>query len=97
MAILLNNVDADTVGDPIVSNGGQIYLVVRGDNYGGGNVQLQVASPNDPDTRWVSHLGNINYNDYNNSRLSIPVGMLIRGVLSGATGASNVFAEVIQA
>jgi hypothetical protein len=95
MTVLLNNVDVDTDSVVLTSQGGPLYLNVRGDDYGGGTVTVEVRSMNDPDARWNAVLNATFTADFSGPRGNVPPGVQLRATLTGSTGASNVFAEVI--
>ena len=93
MTILLPNVDVDTEGPEVQFNGGKRVLVVRGDNFGGGEVEIEVASPGDlrfsPLDDGVFTANGTKTIDFT------PVGLIFRASLKNSSGASNVFAEML--
>lgn len=93
--LLLDNVSVNTVGEWIRVDGGSYSAVVWGDNFGGGQVTLE-CSPDGGLTAialrdWSDAV--YNFTDNNVKGLDyIGQGLLVRAVLSGAAGASNVSA-----
>jgi len=96
MTILLNQVNANTVSDTINSNGGKAVVFVRGDNFGSGTVDIEVAAGSDPSSRYTV-LTDASFTENGQKTLDyLPAGTKLRANLSGATGASNVFVEINQ-
>ena len=93
MTVLLDNVNVDTTSDEEKSDGGNRVLVVRADNFGGGNVQIQVRSNND--SRFLLVTGASFATDDTKILNSTKSGLTYRAVLSGSSGASNVFVELV--
>lgn len=96
--ILLNNVNVDTDSDNFESAGGPAVINVRGDNFGGGQVIIEVASKNDPSNpdRFTG-LDNGTFTANKTVKVDyLPVATLLRARLTGSAGASNVFADVQQ-
>lgn len=91
--IFLNNVNTNTTSDPHSFNGGQKTIVVRGDDFGGGTVDIEERSTSDPSSRYSSIAGFDS--DGSKSLLVAFANMEYRAVLSGATSPSNVFAEIL--
>lgn len=97
--ILFNNISADDTSDTFKTTGGSAIVNIRG-TLGTGTMEIQVASPNDPDAptfRFVvlpdgSHTAPTTFKvDY------LPTGMLLRAVLTGSVvSASDVFVDVLQ-
>lgn len=98
--ILLNNVDVDVLAPPdadiFESAGGTAIANIRGDDFGGGAVELQVVSRNDPSARWAL-LVDGSFTQSATVRLDyLPVGLRLRAIFAGSAGASNVFVDVLQ-
>ena len=95
--ILLDNVDANVVSDEFKSAGGPAVIVIRGDNFDGGTVTLEMASISDAGNRF-DLLDNGSFTADGQVKLDyLPVGSKIRSELAGAGGsASNIFVEVQQ-
>lgn len=94
MAVLLNNVSSDSSG--IVKNtGGMKVCLIRGDNFGGGSVELSIAAPSDPSERFHILSGGIFISDDEVRVDFLPNGVTLKAELKGSTGASNVFVEVL--
>ena len=91
--ILLKNVNVDTTSVEEKVDGGNRALVVRADNFGGGTVQIQVRSNND--SRFVLVTGGSFTADDTKILKSTKSGLTYRAVLSGSSGASNVFVELV--
>jgi hypothetical protein len=95
-SILLNNVAANTTSTGVASRGGKFVAIIRGDSYGGGTVNIQVASANDPGLRYATlSAGAFTANGQLNLDF-LPVGLLVRAEFTGATAPSNVFVEIMQ-
>lgn len=99
MTILLNNVSVDTTSDTFESKGGTGVAIIRGDNYGGGTVTIEMASKSDPNAPVFRFStlpdGSVTADD--TVKLDyMPVGTLIRAVLTGSSGANDVFVEILQ-
>lgn len=97
MAILLDNVNAPTTSVPFDGTGGPVFLIIRGDDYTGVTVTLELASksdPNDPD-RWATIAGASFTADDFFSIPHLPVGAMIRAVAAGASAGDNIFVEVL--
>ncbi len=94
--ILLDNVSVDTTSGPYVSKGGKAVAIIRGDNYGGGEVLIQAASASDPGERYSTLVNGTLSGDAMVLLDYIPVGVFIRALLSESSGASNVFVEILQ-
>lgn len=99
MTVLLNNVAVNTTGATVAKSGGPGVVIVRGDDYDSGTVNIQMASANDTvaGPRWATLTdGAFTANgqvkvDY------LAVGTLIRATLTGSAGTSvNVYAELLQ-
>lgn len=99
--VLLNNVSTNTVGLAKSKRGGPGVVIVRGDDYGGGTVNIEMASVNDINSsggvpRWaVLTDGAFTTNgqvkiDY------LAVGTLIRAVLTGSTSPDDIYVELLQ-
>jgi len=95
--ILLNNVDADVVSEVFTSDGGPAVVIVRGDDFDGGTVVLEVASNSDVGNRF-DPLANGSFVADGQVKINyLPIGLELRAELTGAGGsASNIFAEVKQ-
>jgi len=93
--ILLNNVNVDTTSGPLKTDGGNKVIVVRGDDFGGGTVEIQVKSNNDSENRFLT-LDNGSFTVDGTLLLSATKsGLTYRAVLSGATSPVNIFAELV--
>lgn len=100
MTILLDNVAVDiTSSPPHISTGGSLLINIRADNYGGGSVFIEVASPNDPNapTFRFAVLPNGTFTTDGTVKLDfLPKGILVRARLGGSSGADNVFVDILQ-
>ena len=100
MTILLNNVSAD-VSDPpaadiFTSRGGPAVVNVRGDAFGGGTVAIQTRTTEDQNLRWET-LNNGSFTANGTVKIDfLPNTMQVRALLSGSTGANDVFANIVQ-
>lgn len=92
-SILLNNVDVDITSDEFSFSGGSKVLVVRADDFGGGNVTLESKSRNDTLNRFAAI--EVFTANGNKKILSTVPGIVYRAVLDGSSGASNVYVELI--
>lgn len=93
--ILLNNVNVDTIGDPEPTDGGKRVLIVRADSFGDGTVKIEAKSNNDPSGRFLA-VPDASFTSGDTKILDgAKSGMTYRAVLSGSSGASNVFAELV--
>lgn len=96
MAILLDNVNVDTDGTPVTFRGGPGVIFVRGDNFGNGTITIEIATSDDPTTRFgVLEDGTFTGEatvkiDY------LANGSQLKAVFTGSGGASNVFVSVTQ-
>lgn len=99
--VLLNNVSTDTTSAAVAKRGGPGVVIVRGDDFGSGTVNIEMASVNDTDSsggvpRWaVLTDGAFTANgqvkiDY------LAVGTLIRAVLTGSGSPDDVYVELLQ-
>jgi hypothetical protein len=98
MTMLLQNVSVDTDGAGIPADGGTKTLSIWATSFGGGSVTIQ-GSP-DGGTTWITltYGGNPAIFTENTFRLinRLGQGLLIRAILTGSTGASNVNADLSQ-
>jgi hypothetical protein len=92
MVVLLDNVSVDTIGPQHFGSGGNFVAIVRGDNFGGGSVTLEM-SPNSADSFVIIDDGTFTANGQK-TITSLPIGTKIRAQLSGSSGASNVRVEL---
>ena len=93
MIILLDNVNADTISDEEPFLGGSRVIIVRGDDFGGGTVDIEVRSNND--SRFLA-IEDASFTADGNKIVDCTIpGLTFRAVLSGATSPVNVFAELI--
>jgi len=93
MTKLLDNVNADETSDPVKFGGGSKVIVVRGDDFGGGTVNIEQRSSSDSGERFATISSFIS----NGTKIlaSVTPGLITRAVLTGATSPSNVFVELI--
>ena len=96
--ILFNNIVVDATSDSFKSSGGKFIVNVRGDDFTGVTINIQVASPNDPSTpNRFATLENGSFTDNGTRTMDfIPAGMLVRAISSGVGAGDNIFCEVIQ-
>ena len=96
MTILLNNVDVDTTtaGEKL-GQGGPKIIFIRGDDFGGGELRIQLAPPSDPQNRFEDIRDGTFVQDAEVHIDYLPPGTNIRVVFEGSTGASNVFVEIL--
>lgn len=95
MTVLLNNVNANVTSNPDPTDGGKRVIVVRADNFGGGTVEIQGKSNNDPNARFLLIPGASFTSGDTKILDGAKSGMTYRAVLSGSSGASNVFVELV--
>jgi len=96
MTILLDNVNADTTSDVVDFSGGGGTLYVRGDDFGGGTVEVQVATGEDPDLRFVT-LTNGSFTAGATKTLDyLSHSTKVVAVLKDATNPVNVFVSITQ-
>lgn len=95
---LLDAVNVNTVGDPFPGTGGSKNLTVFADNFGGGEVVLEISD--DGGSHWVPvtfqsspFSTTVNTSAYLEK---VAQGQLIRATLQSATGASNVSAYLTE-
>ncbi len=90
---LLDNVDVDTTSSEVRFGGGSKVLIVRADNFGGGTVTLEGKSSNDSANRFASIQ---EFTEDGTVKIqSTGPSFVFRAVLSGSSGASNVYVELI--
>jgi len=100
MTVLLNNVSTD-VSDPpatdiFTSRGGPAVVTVRADSFGGGTVAIQTRTTEDPGLRWET-LNNGTFTAAGQVKIDfLPNTLQVRALLTGSTGADNVFANIVQ-
>lgn len=96
--VFFNNISADATSEEFLSNGGPATVNFRADNYGGGTVVIEQASKNDPNTpKRFLKLENGEFTADATVKLDyLSPNSIVRVVLSGSTGASNVFADISQ-
>ena len=93
MTILLDNVSVDGPGPEVEFNGGKRVLVVRGDNFGGGEVDIEVRSTGD--SRFKT-LDDGSFTEDGTKTIDFTaIGLVFRASLNNSSGASNVFAEIL--
>lgn len=96
MTILLNEVDVDTTSSEFRSRGGPALAVIRGDNYGTGTVNIELATDADPQSRFALHPGGA-FTANGSVKLDfLPVGTRIRADFTGSSGANDIFVEILQ-
>lgn len=91
--ILLDNVDADETSEEKTFGGGTKVIVVRADDFGGGEVNIQQRVSNDSLARFAT----IATFTSNGQKIleSVKSGIFTRAVLTGSTSPINVFAALI--
>ena len=100
MAItLLDNVDTNTVGSLFTWNGGPGQIFVKGDNFGGGNVIIELSDDNG--TTFFPAKFDDGTDFIVTANGSFPVAgwgqaIFIRGTLQGSTSPSNVNLTIKQ-
>lgn len=96
MTTLLNNVNADTTSAVFLFNGGSGTLFIRGDDFGGGTVALEVATTDDSFDRFIP-LPNGVFTEGTTKTLDyLSHSTQFRAVLSGATDPVNIFVSITQ-
>ncbi len=96
MTILLNEVDVDTTSSEFKSRGGPALAVIRGDNFGSGTVNIELATDADLQSRFDLFPGGA-FTANGSLKLDyLPVGTRIRADFTGSTGANDVFVEILQ-
>ncbi len=95
MTVLLNNVNTDTESNPESFDGGQRAIVVRGDNFGGGDVSIQARSKSDPSSRFAEIDDGNFTTDGTKLLLESKKNLEFRAVLANSTNPVNVFAEIV--
>tara|TARA_R110000737_G_scaffold349731_3_gene386661 strand:- start:622 stop:909 length:288 start_codon:yes stop_codon:yes gene_type:complete len=94
MSVLLNNVNADATSTEEIGSGGPKVVFIRADSWGGGFIQIQIASPSDPLARF-SNLKDGRFATNAEVHIAyLPAGAKIRASLTNSTGAVNVFLEI---
>ena len=93
MTKLLDNVNVNTTSDPVEFTGGSKVAVVRGDDFGGGTVNIEQKSTSDPSERFATVASFTS----NGTKIleSMKSGMSTRADLTGATNPVNVFVELV--
>lgn len=96
--ILLNNVNVDVADPTSIFHGGgtPAILIVRGDNFGGGIVDVQIKSANDTLNRW-SALSDGQFSSDGQINIDfLPLSIDLRATFTGSSGASNVYVEILN-
>lgn len=94
--ILLNNINVDAESLPFVSKGGEALLNIRADSFGGGSVVLSIGTKNESTVRYFD-LPDGTFTANSTKRLAFfPFRSVIKARLTGSTGASNVFVDILQ-
>lgn len=96
MTVLLNEVNVDTTSDEFRSRGGPALVVIRGDNYGAGTVNIELATDADPQIRFALFPGGAFTANGSLDLNFLPVGTRVRADFTGSTGANDVFVEILQ-
>jgi len=99
MTVLLDNVTANVEGAAVAKRGGPAVVIVRGDTYDSGTVNIQMASVNDTvaGPRFSTLTDGAFTTDGQVKIDYLPVGTLIRATLTGSSGSSvNMYAELLQ-
>ena len=96
MTILLDNVAVDTTSAVFDSKGGIAVVNIRGTDFGGGTVTIETASANDSLSRFLT-LTDGSFTANASVKLDyLPLGTEVRAVLTGSTGADDVFVDILQ-
>ena len=96
MTILLNNVSVDVTSAEFESKGGSAIVNIRADAFGGGTVEIQTASDQDPLDRFVT-LPNGSFTVDASVKIDyLPQGVKLRVDLTGSSGADDVFCDILQ-
>ena len=94
--ILFNNAVAPGTSDTFQPNGSEGVVIIRGDDWTGVQVVLQMRSANDPSSRWRD-MDNGTYTDDADFPLEkLTPDTLIQAVLTGAGAGDNIFVEIQQ-
>lgn len=96
MTVLLDEVDVDTTSSEFKSRGGPALVVIRGDNYGGGTVNIELATESDPQNRFDLFPGGAFTGNGSVKLDYLPIGTRIRANFTSSTGANDVFVEILQ-
>ena len=96
MTVLLNEVDVDTTSDEFRSRGGPALVVIRGDNYGGGTVNIELATDADSQSRFALFPGGAFTANGSLELGFLPVGTRLQADFTGSSGANDVFVEILQ-
>jgi hypothetical protein len=96
MTVLLNEVDVDTTSSEFRSRGGPALVVVRGDSFGTGTVNIELATDADPQSRFALFPGGAFTANGSLTLDYLPVGTRIRADLTGSSAANDVFVEILQ-
>lgn len=96
MTVLLSNVDVDTTSVEFTSRGGPALIIVRGVDFGGGTVNIELASVVDVLNRFALFPGGA-FTANGSLKLDyLPIGTRIRADFTGSTAADDVFVEILQ-
>ena len=101
MTVLLSNVSVDTTSAPEAKRGGPGIVIVRGGNFGGGTVNIEIASANDTESsggvpRWAVLTDGAFTADGQVKIDYLAVGTQLRADLTGSSGADDVYVELLQ-
>lgn len=93
MTVLLDNVNTNTTSSEVEFGGGSRVIVVRGDDFGGGTVDIEVRSNND--SRFLA-VEDASFTADGDKILDSTVpGLTFRARFFDATSPVNVFVELI--
>ena len=95
MTVLFNNINADDTSIEIIGDGGPRIVFIRGDDFGGGNVRILVAPPNDSLERFETLKDGQFVEDTEVHIDYLPSGTKIKVSLVGSVGAENIYVEII--
>jgi len=96
MTILLDNVMTDTVSDIVTFRGGPAVIYVRGDDYDGGTVEIEIATVDDSEQRFAAITDGSFTADGTVKIDYLANGSQLRASLTGATSPINIFVSVSQ-
>lgn len=97
MTILFDNVSANGTSAEFESKGGSVILNVRGDNFDGATLEVQIASAQDSLDRFIA-LENGTFTAGASIKVDyLPQGVKLRADLTGGGGSmSNIFCDILQ-
>lgn len=97
MTVLFENVDIDATSDELAPSGGAFIVNVRANEYGGAKVEIQTRAKNDSLDRWSTLTNGTFQADATKKMDFLGHGIVLRAVISEATGATDsIFVDIVQ-